>query len=133
MVQSKSGAKPFPFYPLMKWSASTLRAAAEIQAQIERLDQALTEILLTSDVRVTPSKGRYNLATAPGRPLGPPLAGSRVEGASLSPSELLDGLLFWGNPSSPSKPNKPQRAPTYHLQGLKRRDSGRLLTGLEPP
>jgi hypothetical protein len=51
----------------------------------------------------------------------------------LSPSELLDGALFWGNGFTPSKANQSRQAPIYHLQGLKRLDSGRLLTGLEPP
>lgn len=125
----------------MNWSSSTLRAAAEIQAQIEQLNQVLTELLQPDGVPVTASKGRGNLVTAPraselegeaGGPLGPTMTGTKVEGAPLNLTELLDGLLFWGSEVTSAKPKQTRRAPIYHIQGLKRIDSGRLLTGLEP-
>ena len=130
----------------MNWSSSTLRAAAEIQAEIERLSQTLAELLQTEGVPATASKGRVNPATVPttsapggksgNRPLGPAASGhhgSDVDGAPLSPSELLDGLLFWGDGFSSSKPNNTRQSRIYHLHGLKRLDSGSLLTGLESP
>src|SRR5206468_5626035 len=95
---------------LMKWSSSTLKAAAEIQARIERLQQTLAGLLQTDGA-----------ADGPLEPRG--IAAPNGDGGPLSPSELLDGALFWGN----------RQAPIYHVQGLKRLHSGRLLTGLEPP
>ena len=128
----------------MNWSSSTLRAAAEIQAQIERLDQALTALLHSEGIPVLAFNGRDDRsATAPTTPepegesggsVGPTMTGSKGpngDGAPLSPSEWLDELLFWGSEFTPSKVKKARRAPTYHVQGLKRDDSGGLLMDWE--
>ena len=130
----------------MNWSSSTVRAAAEIQAQIELLNQTLAELLQIEGVPVTDSEGVPDPATASTTsalggesgdgPLWPAASGphaSNVDGAPLSPSELLDQSLFWGNGFNPSKPDKTRHARIYHLHGLRRLDSGRLLTGLESP
>jgi hypothetical protein len=104
----------------MKWSSSTLKAAAEIQARIERLQQTLAGLLQTDGSADGPLETRG-------------IAAPNGDGGPLSPSEMLEEALFWGNGFTPSKANQSRQVPIYHLQGLKRLDSGRLLTGLESP
>lgn len=129
----------------MKWSSSTLRDAADIQAQIERLNKALAELLQRDGTTVPVSNGRKNQATTaptapkPERGPGDPLESTvtitkPLNGApsTLSAFEFLDEVLFWGNQFSGSEPKLTQNIPTYCLQGLKRVDSGHLLTQLEP-
>jgi hypothetical protein len=128
----------------IKWSSYTLRAAAGIQAEIERLNKALSELLQRNETIVTASNGWKNHAAAvppapkserwPGGPVQTPLAVSKTlngEPSTFSAFEFLDGVLFWGDEFSGSEPKITQYAHTYCLQGLKRVDSGRLLTQSE--
>jgi hypothetical protein len=129
----------------MKWSSYTLRAAAGIQAEIERLNKALSELLERNGTIVTASNGWKNHATDaptapklerwPVGPLGNTVKVAKTlngEPSTLSAFEFLDKVLFWGNELSGSEPKITQYFPTYCLQGLKRVDSGRSLAQLEP-
>jgi hypothetical protein len=117
----------------MKWSSYTLRAAAVIQAEIERLNKVLAELLQREGTTVTASNGSKNHAVnaKPERGAGGPLGATvtltkALNGtpSTLSPLELLDELLLWGNEfnGSESKTKRTRRAPIYYLQGLKRVD-----------
>jgi hypothetical protein len=57
--------KPLPFLPHMKCSSSALSPAAEIQAQIERMDQALIALVQIETVPVTAPRVK---ATCPRHP-----------------------------------------------------------------
>ena len=54
-------------YESMKWRASTLRKAAELQAQIEHLQRVLAELLNATELTATastPVKGRASKASS---------------------------------------------------------------------
>jgi len=117
----------------MQWRSSTLRKAAQLQAQIESLERALAELLQMNGTTVTASNGSKNHAVnaKPERGAGGPLGATvtltkALNGtpSTLSPFELLDELLLWGNEfnGSESKTKRTRRAPIYYLQGLKRVD-----------
>jgi len=128
---------------MKKWSSSTLRRAAEIQAQVERLKKALAELLQTDGTTAVASNGREHQALPPpvpdpkGKSGGPRRPATAVtnalndEGAPMSASALLEESLSWGHEFSSSELKKTRLAPIYHLQGLKRADSGRLVARLE--
>ena len=122
----------------MKWSSYTLRAAAVIQGEIERLNKILAELLQGEGTAVAASNGSKNHASVERwstDPLGPTVTAPKTlnaEPSTLSDFEFLDEVLFWGNRFSGSEPKLTQNIPTYCLQGLKRVDSGRLLKQLEP-
>jgi hypothetical protein len=50
--------------------------------------------------------------------------GRKTKGASLSVFELLDRALFWGEAFTAPDSKKNRVGPLYHLEGLKRTDSG---------
>jgi hypothetical protein len=122
----------------MKWSSYTLRTAAVVQAEIERLNKVLAELLQREGTTVTASNGSKKRAPAergPGGPFGPAVTASKTfnaEPSTLSAFEFLEEVLFRGNEFSGSETQITQYTPTYCLQVLRRVDSARLLTQLEP-
>ena len=93
------------------------KTAARIQAEIERLNKALSELLQRNEPIVAASNGRKNHATGaqpspkperwPNVPIGSNVVVSKTlngEAPTLSAFEFLDGVLFWGTESSGSEP-----------------------------
>jgi hypothetical protein len=120
----------------MKWSSYTLRAAAVIQGEIERLEKVLAELLQWEGTAFTASNGSKNHASVESwtsGPLGTTVAAPKtldVEPSALSAFEFLDEVLFWGNQFSGPEPKLTQYTPTYCLQGLKRVDTGPVANAI---
>jgi hypothetical protein len=85
----------------MKWRASTLRKAAELQAQIEQLQRVLAELLQATEVTVTAPKrvdGRASKVSSQNGSLrSETVSAPQTKGVAADVLEILDEVLFWGN------------------------------------
>jgi hypothetical protein len=85
----------------MKWRASTLRKAAELQAQIEQLQRVLAELLQATEVTVTAPKrvdGRASKVSSQNGSLrSETVSAPQTKGVAADVLEILDEVLFWGS------------------------------------
>jgi hypothetical protein len=137
-------------------SSSTLRKAAELQEQIERLEEELSGLLQplheTDEAPVTtrsnpptpaaaPVKGRKPAAaqaqrgrgrrsTSPSGPLAPAVVNVlQARGAPMGVGEILETLLASGYPYRAADPKKNLFARIYRLKGVKQVGPGQFMAG----
>jgi hypothetical protein len=116
----------------MKWRASTLRKAAELQAEIGHLQRSLGELLQATEVKVTaPTRvdGRVRKASSQkGSLCSEAINVPKAKGVSGDVLEILDELLFWGNEFNSSEPKTARFAHIYRWKGLKPIDRDRFVS-----
>ena len=116
----------------VKWQSSTLRKAAELQAQIEHLERALTELLQATEVAVTaPTRVNRHASKANsqnGSLCSQAINVPKTKGVAGDVLEVLDELLLWGNEFNSPEPKTALFAHIYRWQGLKPIDCDRFIS-----
>ena len=114
----------------MKWRASPLRKAAELQAQIEQLQRVLAGLLKACELTGTASKSVKRRASKVSCQNGSLRSETVPQTKSVAADvlEILDEVLFWGNEFSSSQSKTARFVNTYQWRGLKPIDRDRFVS-----
>jgi hypothetical protein len=116
----------------MKWRASTLRKAAELQDQIERLERVLAELLkgaVLTGTHSSPVKRRASKASSQDGSLCSAVVSARKTKSVFADGlEILDEVLLWGNEFSSPESKNFRFVNTYRWRGLKPFDRDRFIS-----